>query len=189
MRALTTPIVVAAALLTAAAIPPSDSGRAALARFQALDSDHDGGVAWTELDARGHGYAADSLFLLLDADGDGSLSLKEVEGKGGGGRLARFDAYDVDKNGTVTRREFPVFADRLLFEALDRDRDRRLSLAELRPAFAGSQVHRPPEEPSPPHATRRSAAPSRPAPCWVPSPRAWRFDLEMPATGGDCRTR
>jgi hypothetical protein len=187
MRALASPLIIATALLTVAAIPPSESGRAALARFQSLDSNHDGGVAWTELDARGHAYAADSLFLLLDADGDGRLSLKEVEGKGGGGRVARFDAYDVDKNGTVTRREFPAFADRLLFEALDRDRDRRLSLAELRPAFAGSHVRREPEPFSSPQLA--APPPPRPSPCWIPSARAWRFDLEVPVTGGDCRIR
>ncbi|MGE5505810.1 MAG: EF-hand domain-containing protein [Actinomycetota bacterium] len=189
MRVLPLAVLMAALTLPAGArdlIGPSNAGRSAMARFNALDRNHDGRLTWDELMSHGRQYGADSLFLLLDANGDGRLSAREVEGKGGGGRLARFDAYDVDHNGYVTRREFPAFVDRVLFDALDRDHDGGLSLAELRPGFAGSGVRTARADEVPAAKPQRA----KPAPlCWVPTPGSGRIAMEVPVTGLPCRTQ
>jgi Ca2+-binding EF-hand superfamily protein len=197
MRVVHLAVLMAAAILPASAfakIEPSvqagtlqSGNRAAYARFKALDYDHDGGLTWGELQSRGRQYGADTLFLLLDADGDGRISLKEIAGRNEGARLARFDAYDVDKNGVVTRREFPAFLDRYLFEALDADHDGRLSLAELRPAFAGAPAQRRP--PPVQEARHHPAEPPRLPLCWVPMPGRGQVRMVAPVAAGACRTQ
>ncbi|MGE5547385.1 MAG: EF-hand domain-containing protein [Solirubrobacterales bacterium] len=156
-------------------INPSESGRAALARFQSLDRNGDKALTRAELLARGREYAADALFVMLDADGDGRLSLKEMQGRGVGALIARFDAYDVNKDGYVTRREFPNFPDPLLFTALDQNRDGRLELGEIRPQFAGWRAA-PPATASP-RIARSEKQPSSPPPCWIPSTEGWGFEV------------
>lgn len=184
------PLVLVAALVLpaplAAQLSPSPGGRAALARFMDFDRDGDRALDRSELVARGRDKGADALFAMLDADADGRLSLKEVEGAGGGGRVARFDAYDANKDGFVLRREFPSFPDPRLVAALDRDGDRRLALGEIRPAFAGLRPR--PVEPA-------AAAPVRPRPsrpaadlCWVPAIGDDGWGLEATVMWGRCRT-
>lgn len=170
----------------AAQLPPSQSGRAALARFQDFDRDGDRALSRAELLARGRDKGADALFVMLDADGDGRLALKEVEGAGGGGRLARFDAYDVNKDGFVARREFPNFADPRLVAALDRDGDNRLALGEIRPAFAGFRPRRAKAAPLPVKTRPAERAPA--AWCWVPAFGDDGWGLEAPVLWSGCRT-
>lgn len=183
------PLVLLAAIALpvplAAQLPPSQQGRAALARFQDFDRNGDRALDRTELQARGRAKGAGTLFALLDADGDGRLSVKEVEGSGGGGRLGRFEAYDADKDGFVTAREFPNFPDPLLMAALDRDGDGRLALGELRPAFAGFRPRVATVEPEPDKARR--AEPGRTW-CWVPAIGDDGWGLEAVVVWGKCRT-
>lgn len=170
----------------AAALPAaaSDSSRATYKSFKGLDRDGDRVLSRAELLARGKEKGADALFLMLDADGDGRLALKEVEGAGGGGRLGRFDAYDVNKDGFVARREFPLFPDPRLLAALDRDGDRRLTLGEIRPAFAGYRPRAAEPMPKPVRRPQPQAAPW----CWVPAIGDDGWGLEAPVLWASCRT-
>lgn len=184
--------VVAALVLPAAAhaqVAPSQRGRAALASFNQLDRDGDGGLTLAELRARGKEKAADLLFALLDADGDGRISVKEL-GAVNGALLARFDAYDVNKDGFVTRREFPNYVDPLLVAALDRNRDGRLSLAELRPAFAGSRTAAAqPVAAHKPARTKPADHTGQPT-CWITGfGRHHQWTFEAPVTSQPCRTQ
>lgn len=182
--------VVAALVLPAIAqaqVAPSQRGRAALASFNRLDHDGDGGLTLAELRGHGREKAADALFALLDADGDGRISIKEL-GAHTGALLARFDAYDVNTDGFVTRREFPNFVDPLLVTALDRNRDGRLSLAELRPAFAGSRAATRPvaaQKPARAKAQDRAGQPE----CWITGFGRHQWTLEAPVTSQHCRTQ
>lgn len=173
-----------------AQLPPSKTGRAGVGAFKSLDRDGDHGLSLAELRARGREKGSDSLFVLLDGDGDNRLSLKEFTPTGNGALPVRFDAYDVNKDGFVIRREFPNFVDPLLFIALDRDRDGRVALGEIRPAFAGSRVV-PTAAPEP----RKAAKAQPPAPtwCWVPAfgnngDGDGRWGLEAPVVWGRCHT-
>ncbi len=150
----------------AATVPPSAVERAALARFNTLDVNGDGEVSHSELAPLGRRRAADALFALLDLRGNGKIRLADVARRGNSALLARFRAYDAAHRGVVTRRDFPNFVDPALFAALDTNHDGRLSLAELRPEFAGSRAAAPAAPPSPaPHRT----APAQTAMlCWVP---------------------
>lgn len=163
----------------------SDASRAAYARFKGLDSDGDRALDRREIvGARG----AEALFVMLDADGDGRLALKEVEGAGGGGRVARFDAYDTNKDGFVARREFPTKPDPRLFAALDRDGDRRLALAEIRPGFAGYRPHAISGADSGRPAKRARTTESARTWCWVPAFGDDGWGLEAPVLWSGCRT-
>lgn len=171
-----------------APLAPSPSGQNALATFNRLDRDGDRALAMGELRMRGREKAAEALFALLDADGDGRLSVTEL-GAAGGALLARFDAYDVNKDGFVTRREFPNFIDPLLVAALDRNHDHRLALAELRPGFAGARA-----QAAPASAARHLRAHAKPQPqpqawCWITGFGSDRWTIEAPVAWGRCRTR
>lgn len=196
MRPSTCLLVLAALALPAAAHAkleptyngPSKTGRAALASFNGLDRDHDRGLTLDELRGRGRQKGADALFALLDGDGDGRLSLKEFAGAGNGALIGRFDAYDANKDGFIARREFPNIVDPLLFAALDRDHDGRLSLSEVRPAFAGSRVA---EDSTPqPRKPPRAKAPNPDAWCWIPvfGSGEHQWELQAPVIWGRCRT-
>ncbi|HLO76537.1 MAG TPA: EF-hand domain-containing protein [Magnetospirillum sp.] len=189
MARYVSPWVVAALILPAVAqaqLAPSQGGRAALAAFNRLDGNGDRALGRDELAMVSRRKAADALFSLMDADGDGRLSVKEL-GAASGALLARFDAYDVNKDGFVSRQEFPNFVDPRLLEALDRDGDGRLSLAELRPAFAGSVARAVPVHS--PRKTINKPADSPQAWCWVTGFGSDRWTLEAPVTWGRCRTR
>ncbi|MBC7953449.1 MAG: EF-hand domain-containing protein [Rhodospirillaceae bacterium] len=164
----------------------SKPGMAAVATFKGFDRNGDGGLSRAELNARGKEKGSDALFVLMDGDGDGRLSLKEFTGAGSGPLLGRFDAYDVDKNGYIVRREFPNFVDPRLVAALDRNRDRRISLAEIRPAFGGSRVMTAKAEAEP---ARRKAAPppQRQSWCWVTGFGDAQWIVEGPVTFDGCR--
>lgn len=179
--------VVAALVFPAAAqaqLAPSSTGRAALASFNRLDADRDHALTLAELRMHGREKAAEALFALLDADGDGRLSLKELGANGA--MLARFEAYDANKDGFVARREFPNFVDPLLVTALDRNRDGRLSLAELRPAFAGARAMQP--APAVKSVRARTAA-KPPAWCWITGFGSDQWTIEAPVMWQRCRTR
>lgn len=159
-------LAVAVPLTQAATIPPSPVERAALGRFNALDIDGDGRLSRAEFRPLGQRRAADALFALLDPRGDGKIRLADVARRGNPALLARFRAYDVAHRGIVTRRDFPNFVDPALFAALDTNHDGRLSLAELRPEFAGSRATPPTPPPAP--AERHPASPPSAMLCWVP---------------------
>lgn len=171
-----------------AQLAPSQGGRAALASFNRLDRDGDHALTLAELRKLGRERGAEALFAMLDADGDGRLSVKEL-GAANGALFARFDAYDVNKDGVVTRREFPNFVDPLLVAALDRDHDGRLSLAEIRPAFAGRRATTVPIAASPQTRPKPPAqAEARPW-CWVTGFGKHNWTIEAPVTMQGCRTR
>lgn len=170
---------------THAALAPSESGRAAFARFKAIDTDGDRILSRVELSRLGRERGADALFALLDADRDGALSVAEVAAAGGPG-LARFQAYDADRDGTVTRREFPRFADPLLLAALDGNRDGGLELRDLRPEFAGWRPA-PSEAPKAERADRREPLPL----CWVPNFGGgddWMIEMPVVVSRSGCVT-
>jgi hypothetical protein len=180
--------VVAALVLPTAAhaqMGPSTSGRAALAAFNRADHDGDRGLSRAELLSFGREKAAALLFTMLDANGDGRLSVKEL-GAANGALLARFDAYDANKDGFVTRREFPNFVDPRLFAALDRNHDGRLSLAELRPTFAGAHVRS--VAPPPVRQARAAQPPSSRPSCWVTGFGRNSLTFEVPVVSSPCRT-
>lgn len=183
------PAVVAALVLpgvAAAQLAPSQGGRAALASFNRLDRDGDSALTLAEFRARGREKGAETLFALLDADGDGRLTVKEL-GAPSGALFARFDAYDVNKDGFVVRREFPNFVDPLLVAALDRNHDGRLALAELRPAFAGRRA-----EPLPVAAERPARAKPKAQQqswCWITGFGSDNWTIEAPVVWGPCRTK
>ncbi len=182
-------LMVLAALALPAAAPAqmgtSKSGIAARAEFNRLDSNGDGGLTANEMLSRGREKGGEAVFALLDGDGDGRLSLKEFSGAPSGAMIGRFDAYDADKNGFVTRKEFPAKLDPLLMTALDRDGDGKVALAEIRPAFAGTRTAR--AQTAPP--TRKTpAAPERqPAGCWVTGFGDNKWIIEGPVTFDGCR--
>lgn len=182
-------LVAAALTLPAAALAaqaPSESGRAAFARFKALDTDGDRVLGRAELARLGRERSADALFALLDADGDRRLSVKEVEAAGGPG-LARFQAYDANRDGVVTRQEFPSFADPLLLAALDGDGDGGLELRDLRPEFAGWRPAAPDQAPE----AARPARDEPPPPCWVPNFGGgddWMIEVPVVVSPAGCRT-
>ena len=189
MRTLSYLVVMAALAFPAAAYAQtgtSKSGMAAVATFKAFDRNGDAGLSRAEMNARGREKGSHALFALMDADGDGRLSLKEFTGSGSGPLLGRFDAYDVDKNGYVAQREFPNFVDPRLASALDRNRDGRVSLAEFRPAFAGSRVLAAKAEQEP---ARRKAQPQLRGQswCWVTGFGSDQWTIEAPVTFNGCR--
>lgn len=81
-------------------IPPSvtsrlDFGSSIERRFQALDRNADGKITRDELPRQ------DSRIAQLDKNGDGAVSADEFSK----GMLARFDAWDTNKDGSVTTEE------------------------------------------------------------------------------------
>lgn len=189
MRHVILPAVVAALVLPAAAaaqLAPSQGGRTALASFNRLDRDGDRALTLAEFRTRGREKGAEVLFALLDADGDGRLAVKEL-GAPSGALFARFDAYDVNTDGFVARREFPNFVDPLLVVALDRNRDGRLALAEIRPAFAGRRA-----EPLPVAADRPARSNPKAQPrtwCWITGFGSDNWTIEAPVMWDRCRTK
>ncbi|MCR6631021.1 MAG: hypothetical protein NVV74_13785 [Magnetospirillum sp.] len=182
--------VVAALVLPVAAHAqkaPSQSGRSALGAFNSLDRDGDHALNRAELQARGRESGADSLFTLLDSNGDGRLAVREL-GAANGALLARFDAYDVNKDGFVSRQEFPNFVDPRLMAALDRDRDGRLALSEIRPAFAGANARPLPQEPVRPARAAKAKEKSQPI-CWITGFGSDQWTIEVPVVSTACRTQ
>ena len=168
-------------------IPASERGRIALASFNAIDSDGDGGLSLAELRALGPKGGA-ALFDLLDTGTAGRLWLTDFAHRRNAALLARLKAGDPKGRGYVERAQFvdkPV--DPVLFAALDVNGDGRLSLAELRPVFAGWRAT--PQAPPP---VRQVWEPEPdPTPyCWVPIIGGGRGPrLEMPVITSDgCRT-
>lgn len=81
-------------------IPPSvtsrlDFGSSVERRFQALDRDANGKITKDEFPR------PDSRLTRLDKNGDGAVSADEFSK----GLLARFDAWDTNKDGSVTTEE------------------------------------------------------------------------------------
>lgn len=191
MRHVFLAMVAAGLVLPAAAwaqLAPSQTGRLAQATFNRIDRDGDRALTLAELRVPGREKGAAALFVLLDADGDGRLSVKEL-GAPSGALFGRFDAYDANKDGFVTRQEFPNYVDPLLLAALDRNRDGRVALSEVRPTFAGRRA-----EPVPAAAERRARAkPKNDAGkqswCWITGFGSDSWTIEAPVMWGPCRTK
>ena len=180
-------MLIAAALAPAARadIPASERGRVALASFNTIDSNGDGGLSLAELRALGPKGGV-ALFDLLDTGTAGKLWLADYAHRRNPVLLARLKALDSAGRGYVERGQFvDKRVDSRLFSALDRDGDGRLSMAELRPAFAGWQA-----SPPPPPVRQAWEPEPEPAPyCWVPIIGGGRGPrLEMPVITSDgCR--
>lgn len=83
-------------------VPPAvtsrlDYGGMVERRFHLLDRNQDGYVTSDELPHRN-----DPTIMSLDHDGDGRVSAQEFSE----GMMARFDANDLNKDGTVTSNEY-----------------------------------------------------------------------------------
>lgn len=190
MRSSLALLVVSLALpaSTWAALPPSETGRAAFAAFKSLDADMDRTLDRREMLSRGHGPAMDALFVMLDSSGDGRISLEEMQGRGSGALISRLDAYDVNKDGYVTRQEFPNRFDPYLFTALDGNGDGRVQMADIRPSFAGWRADMPREPGRTETAqVRRETPPATRTWCWVPVVGADGWQVEGPVVWGRCR--
>lgn len=114
-------------------MPPGGPG-ALPPRLKAMDKNNDGKVSRDEFTGPA------PRFDRIDADGDGYLTLQEVRqfaaraaaASPGQGAFARFDAIDKNKDGKISREEFPGPAKR--FDRLDADHDGSLTRAELHAA-------------------------------------------------------
>lgn len=156
----------------AGALPPNPSDRAALARFKELD--HSGTLRLTldELTSTG---AARRVFAILDRNDDGRLTAADGAPARRLLRRARLRA--------ISHSQFASLGARRWMAALDVDGDGGLSMAELRPAMAGTA----PLEAAPPPRPDLVQSPAHPQPCWY-------FDgtgrwVELPASDPACRLR
>jgi Ca2+-binding EF-hand superfamily protein len=115
--------------IVAATVP---AGAQTSATFQQWDTDHDGTLDLTEVNA-----AASALFDKLDKDADGTLDKTEV-----GKRLSSgsFDKADLDKDGTLSKDEYLALVEQR-FKAADADHDGTLSSAELKSAAGKALLH------------------------------------------------
>jgi Ca2+-binding EF-hand superfamily protein len=117
-------------MAAAAGIAVALIGGAALAgqgKWSRLDKDGDGKVAVSEIDRKHRDFIA-----RADADKDGFITETEMgalrEARKAEWRAKRFP--DANKDGAVDRSEFEIAA-RERFEALDQNKDGRLSEAEM----------------------------------------------------------
>lgn len=126
--------------------PPADarSQRDALvnAFFEHMDTNKDAQV--TRLEAE---LASKSLFAKLDGNADGEITKAEAESRALALRKqelgAHFKTLDASRDGRLTTEEAKLPA--ALFEGLDADKDRSLSLEEFQ-ALPGMSGARPPLE-------------------------------------------
>lgn len=93
-------------------------------RFQRLDTDNDGFIAWEEAEPR-----RGAEFRALDRDGNGVVTADEWLG-----RTLPLQEFDADHDGVITQAEY-LRKHRAMFESFDADRDGRIS----RPEFAKAQ--------------------------------------------------
>ena len=76
-------------------------------RFDAVDTNDDGLLSQSELEAQSRKRAADRAARMierLDSNGDGQLSQEELTERRNVGRM--FDRVDSDNSGTITQAEF-----------------------------------------------------------------------------------
>jgi Ca2+-binding EF-hand superfamily protein len=93
--------------------------------FAKIDGDGDGSIDTTEALK-----AAAAKFDAADADHDGTLSQKELAAMPGGAHLASsFSTIDTDHDGTISKDEY-LAAVRAQFAAADPDKDGTVSAAE-----------------------------------------------------------
>ncbi|GMU93286.1 MAG: hypothetical protein AMXMBFR4_23440 [Candidatus Hydrogenedentota bacterium] len=112
-------------------------------RFQQMDKDGDGALTRSEAPGRpdqrpsAEMMGAVGLFSRADKDGDGRLSYAELTAIAPNISKERFDQFDADKDGVLTRKEIPAAAagasrtPAQLFKQADTDKDGRVSFSDL----------------------------------------------------------
>lgn len=112
-------------------------------RFKQMDKDGDGALTHGEAPGRptqrpsAEMMGAVGLFSRGDKDGDGRLSYAELTAIAPNFSKERFDQFDADKDGVLTRKEIPPAAagaprtPAQLFKQADTDKDGRVSFGDL----------------------------------------------------------
>ena len=143
------------------------------ARFKEADKNGDGKVSKDEWPGRPEGFAR------VDKDGDGAISPQEFEaamrfmaamgGGGGGGEkpMMRFERFDANKDGKLSREEFK--GDDATFKGLDADGDGFLTPQEFEKA-AGKRPGKGPGEPDAPGMQEPKRYPTNEWPGMPPPP-------------------
>lgn len=116
-------LLVFASLMPTIAFTSVARGQDAAERFQRLDKNGDGQIAWAEVyDVRV------AEFVKMDADRDGRVVEAEF-----GGRARPFSAFDIDASGEVALSEY-LQSHRSMFSKFDEDGDGTLAYEEFETA-------------------------------------------------------
>ena len=119
-------------LLLALVLPVTAQSRDPWSRMKRFDENGDGKIGREEF--RG----PERMFDRFDADGDGMITEAEARRRRGGGSDQLKRAADIDKNGTVSKKEWDAY-----FDKMDENGDGELDDGELRAALTGRRYNDP----------------------------------------------